>query len=78
MWVDADSLMSVFMPYKDFKLAFANAIEVISALKDIVLDMTHYLSQSKVEKFEDLNKYSLEVVYTVCVGDVKVTLFNNS
>ena len=52
MWVDADSLMSVFVPNKDLKLAFPNAIEVISAPKDVFLDTTQYLSQSKVEKFE--------------------------
>ena len=78
IWVDADSLVVVFVPNKDSKLAFVNAIEVISAPKDLVPDTARYLSQSKVEKFEGLNKQSLEVVYRVSVGGVKVTPFNDS
>ncbi|XP_027928393.1 probable receptor-like protein kinase At5g24010 [Vigna unguiculata] len=78
IWVDADSLVVVFVPNKDSKLAFVNAIEVISAPKDLVPETAQYLSPSKVEKFEGLNKQSLEVVYRVTVGGVKVTPFNDS
>ena len=78
MWVDADNLVVVFVSNKDSKLAFVNAIKVISIPKDLVPDTTQYLSQSKVEKFEGLNKQSLEVVYRVSVGGVKITPFNDS
>nr|XP_007144114.1 hypothetical protein PHAVU_007G129900g [Phaseolus vulgaris]ESW16108.1 hypothetical protein PHAVU_007G129900g [Phaseolus vulgaris] len=78
VWVDADNLVVVFVSNKDSKLAFVNAIKVISIPKDLVPDTTQYLSQSKVEKFEGLNKQSLEVVYRVSVGGVKITPFNDS
>ena len=55
-----------------------NAIEVISAPKDLVPETAQYLSPSKVQNFEGLNKQSLEVVYRVTVGGVKVTPFNDS
>ncbi|CAJ1820511.1 unnamed protein product [Sphenostylis stenocarpa] len=78
IWIDADSLVLVFVPNRDSKLAFVNAIEVISAPKDLVPDTAQYLSPSNVEKFEGFNKQVLEVVYRVTVGGVKVTPFNDS
>ncbi|KAG4388884.1 hypothetical protein GLYMA_09G256402v4 [Glycine max] len=78
IWVDAESLAVVFVPNKDSKLAFVNAIEVISAPKDLVPDTAQYLSSSKLEKFEGLNQQALEVVHRVTVGGVKVTPFNDS
>ena len=68
----------MFVPNKDSKLAFVNAIEVISAPKDLVPDTAQYLSSSKLEKFEGLNQQALEIVHRVTVGGVKVTPFNDS
>lgn len=68
----------MFVPSKDSKFAFVNAIEVISAPKDLVPETAQYLSSSKVEVFDGLNKQALEVVYRVTVGGPKVTPFNDS
>lgn len=78
IWVDAEKLVIVFVPTKDSKLAFVNAIEVISAPKDLVPETARYLSSGKTETFEGLNKQALEVVYRVTVGGPKVTPFNDS
>ncbi|XP_027350576.1 probable receptor-like protein kinase At5g24010 [Abrus precatorius] len=77
-WVDAEKLVIVFVPSKDSKLAFINAIEVISAPKDLVPDTAQYVSLGKIENFDGLNKQALEVVYRVTVGGPKVTPFNDS
>ncbi|TKY65411.1 receptor protein kinase [Spatholobus suberectus] len=78
IWVDADKLVIVFVPSKDSKLAFVNAIEVISAPKDLVPETARLVRSTKLENFEGLNKQALEVVYRVTVGGVKVTPFNDS
>lgn len=70
--------MIVFVPSKDSKLAFVNAIEVISAPKDLVPETAQYVSSENVTNFDGLNKQALEVVYRVTVGGVKVTPFNDS
>lgn len=70
--------MIMFVPTKDSKLAFVNAIEVISAPKDLIPETAQYVGSTKVETFKGLNKQSLEVVYRVTVGGVKVTPFNDS
>ncbi|KAK7340288.1 hypothetical protein VNO77_20990 [Canavalia gladiata] len=78
IWVDTEKVVIVFVPNKDSKLAFVNAIEVISAPKDLVPDTSLYVSSEKVENFDGLNKQALEVVYRVTVGGPKVTPFNDS
>ncbi|KAK7295118.1 hypothetical protein RJT34_18022 [Clitoria ternatea] len=78
IWVDAERLVIMFVPNRDSKLAFVNAIEVISAPKDLIPDTAKYLISGKVENFNGLNKQALEVVYRVTVGGPKVTPFNDS
>ncbi|KAK7394734.1 hypothetical protein VNO78_15271 [Psophocarpus tetragonolobus] len=75
IWVEADKLDIVFVPNKHSKLAFVNAIEVISAPKDLVPPTAHYLTSGN---FEPLNKHALQLVYRLTVGGVKVTPFNDS
>ncbi|XVE77178.1 hypothetical protein DITRI_Ditri13aG0041000 [Diplodiscus trichospermus] len=78
LWVDSEKLEITFVPAKRSNFSFVNAIEVISAPKDLILDTAQTLNGDKVENFEDLNKQAFEVVYRVTVGGVKVTPFNDS
>lgn len=78
IWVDSKKLVIVFVPSKDSKLAFVNAIEVISAPKDLVPVKAQYLNLGNLESFDGLNMQALEVVYRVTVGGPKVTPFNDS
>lgn len=78
IWVDSEKVVIVFVPSKDSKLAFVNAIEVISAPKDLVPETAQYLSSGDLKSFHGLNKQGLEVVYRVTVGGPKVTPFNDS
>ncbi|WJX82948.1 hypothetical protein P8452_65649 [Trifolium repens] len=78
IWVDSEKLVIVFVPNEDSKLAFVNAIEVISAPKDLVPETAQYLSSGNLNSFDGLNKQALEVVYRVTVGGPKVTPFNDS
>ena len=59
-------------------MAFVNAIEVISAPKDLVPDTAQYLSSKSVENFDGLSNQALEVMYRVTVGGPKITPFNDS
>ncbi|KAI5428608.1 probable receptor-like protein kinase At5g24010 [Lathyrus oleraceus] len=78
VWVDSEKLVIVFVPSKDSELAFVNAIEVISAPTDLILETAQYLSSGNLKRFDGLNKQALEVVYRVTVGGPKVTPFNDS
>ncbi|KAI4328823.1 hypothetical protein L6164_021149 [Bauhinia variegata] len=76
--VDTEKLVIWFVPNKNSKFAFVNAIEVISAPKDLVPDTAQYVSSQNVEKFDVLSKQALEIVFRVNVGGPKVTPFNDS
>lgn len=79
VWIDNDELVITFTPSKKSKFAFINAIEVVSAPKDLVSDVATLVSNSnKIEKIDGLIKYALETVYRVNVGGPKVTPFNDS
>ncbi|XWS46128.1 hypothetical protein CRYUN_Cryun14cG0037100 [Craigia yunnanensis] len=78
LWVNSEKLEISFVPAKRSKFAFVNAIEVISAPKDLVLETAQSVNGDKVENFEGLNKQAFEVVYRVTVGGPKVTPFNDS
>lgn len=79
IWVDDDELVITFTPSDKSKFAFINAIEVISAPKDLVADVATLVSESnKIEKIDGLMKYALKTVYTVNIGGPKVTPFNDS
>ncbi|KAF7826084.1 putative receptor-like protein kinase [Senna tora] len=78
IWDDAEKLVIMFVPTHNSKFAFVNAIEVISAPKDLVPDTAQYVSSNNIENFDGLSKQALEVVYRVNVGGPKVTPFNDS
>ncbi|KAI9109817.1 hypothetical protein K1719_018858 [Acacia pycnantha] len=76
--VDAEELVIMFVPTEKSKIAFANAIEVISAPKDLVPDTAQYVSSKNVVNLDGLSNQALEVVYRLNVGGPKVTPFNDS
>lgn len=67
LWIDDDELVIRFIPVDKSSFAFVNAIEVISAPKDLIAE------QKNVNM-----KHAYETVYRVSVGGVKVTPFNDS
>ncbi|PSS26315.1 Receptor-like protein kinase precursor [Actinidia chinensis var. chinensis] len=78
IWVDSEELVITFMPSKKSKFAFVNAIEVISAPKDLVADVATLVNYEKIERINGLMKSALETVYRVNVGGPKLTPFNDS
>ncbi|XAR54034.1 Non-specific serine/threonine protein kinase [Bertholletia excelsa] len=78
IWVDSEELLITFTPAKKSKIAFVNAIEVISAPKDLIADVAYSLNSEKVKLIHGLSKNAFETVYRVNVGGFKVTPFNDS
>lgn len=76
--VGTDSIFINFIPAQDNSFAFVNAIEVISAPKDLILDIGTLVIRDTVEKFEGLSKQAFETLYRVNIGGQKVTPFNDS
>lgn len=78
IWVSTEKLVIRFIPINDSKFAFVNAIEVISAPKDLVPDTAQYVNSGKIENFDGLAKQALEVVHRVSVAGPKVTPYNDT
>ncbi|XP_019084143.1 PREDICTED: probable receptor-like protein kinase At5g24010 [Camelina sativa] len=78
IWVHVGELVIRFVPSKDSKFAFVNAIEVISAPKDLVADVATSVSRDGTERFNGLAKQAMEVMYRINVGGRKVTPFNDT
>ncbi|KAK8473881.1 hypothetical protein V6N13_093499 [Hibiscus sabdariffa] len=78
LWVNSEKLEITFVPAEKSNFAFVNAIEVISAPKDLILETAQHVNGDEIEEFEGLNKQAFEVAYRVTVGGVKVTPFNDS
>ncbi|GAB4844516.1 hypothetical protein Ancab_037895 [Ancistrocladus abbreviatus] len=78
LWLDSDKLAIWFMPSTKSKFAFVNAIEVISAPKDLILDIAQFVNSDGVVKFNGLSKNAFETMYRINVGGPKVTPFNDS
>ncbi|KAF7154615.1 hypothetical protein RHSIM_Rhsim01G0164700 [Rhododendron simsii] len=78
IWVDAEELVITFVPSEKSEIAFVNAIEVISAPKDLVADVAMLVNPDRIERVNGLMKSALETVYRVNVGGPKVTPFNDS
>ncbi|XP_047320815.1 probable receptor-like protein kinase At5g24010 [Impatiens glandulifera] len=80
IWIDVDELVITFTPSKYSKLAFINAIEVISTPKDLIADVAYSVGSANPGRDEvnGLQKKALETSYRVTVGGVKVTPFNDS
>ncbi|KAJ8900451.1 hypothetical protein K2173_025228 [Erythroxylum novogranatense] len=78
LWVDSDMLVITFVPAKRNNIGFVNAIEVISAPKDLIADVAMLVNGDKVEKFDGLTKQALETIYRVNIGGQKLTPFNDT
>lgn len=78
IWVSSGKLVIHFVPDKKSNFAFVNAIEVISAPKDLIADTAMFVNSEKVFGFDGLAKQALQVVHRVNVGGPKVTPFNDS
>ncbi|XP_020877836.1 probable receptor-like protein kinase At5g24010 [Arabidopsis lyrata subsp. lyrata] len=78
IWVDVGEVVIRFVPSKDSNFAFVNAIEVISAPKDLIGDVATSVSHDGTEKFNGLATQAMEVVYRINVGGRKVTPFNDT
>ncbi|XP_050387369.1 LOW QUALITY PROTEIN: probable receptor-like protein kinase At5g24010, partial [Argentina anserina] len=79
IWASSEKLVIRFVPIEKTSFAFVNAIEVVSAPKDLVADTSMYVSDGRVERFDGLlSKQALQVVHRVNVGGGKVTPFNDS
>ncbi|XP_024922355.3 probable receptor-like protein kinase At5g24010 [Ziziphus jujuba] len=78
IWVSCEKLVVRFIPIRNSKFAFVNAIEVISAPKDLVPVTAQYVNSEKNENFDGLAEQALEVVYRVNVAGPKVTPYNDT
>ncbi|KAI3693394.1 hypothetical protein L6452_33229 [Arctium lappa] len=72
--IDDDELLIRFIPVDKSSFAFVNAIEVISAPKDLIPD--EYVNSDQNDRI-NMN-HAFETVYRINVGGVKVTPFNDS
>ncbi|KAJ6679726.1 hypothetical protein OIU79_019456 [Salix purpurea] len=78
IWADSDKVVINFVPAKKGNYSFVNAIEVISAPKDLIADVGFLVNGNKDEKFVGLTKQALETVHRINVGGPKVTPFNDT
>lgn len=78
IWVESNKLVITFMPTRRDEFGFVNAIEVISAPKDLIADTAIFVSGIRTEKFDGLTKQALETLYRINVGGPKVTPFNDT
>ncbi|CAN0884407.1 Probable receptor-like protein kinase At5g24010 [Linum grandiflorum] len=78
IWTSKNKLVISFVPTEKGKLGFVNAIEVISAPKDLIADTATLLTSGKADTIQGLSKQGLETVHRVNVGGRKVTPFNDS
>lgn len=78
IWVEMEKLVITFLPSKKGKFGFVNAIEVISAPKDLILENAQTVVDRNVVNFNGLNREVLEVVHRINVGGPKLTPFNDT
>ncbi|XP_019056607.1 PREDICTED: probable receptor-like protein kinase At5g24010 [Tarenaya hassleriana] len=78
IWVDVGKVVIRLVPSARSKFAFVNAVEVISAPKDLIADVATSVSDDGTEKFNGLVHQAMEVVYRTNVGGRKVTPFNDT
>ncbi|XP_010556562.1 PREDICTED: probable receptor-like protein kinase At5g24010 [Tarenaya hassleriana] len=78
IWVDVGKVVIRLVPSKDSKFAFVNAIEVISAPRDLIADVATSVSHDGTGKYKGLIHQGMEVVYRINVGGQKVTPFNDT
>ncbi|OAY62258.1 probable receptor-like protein kinase At5g24010 [Manihot esculenta] len=78
IWFESNKVVITFMPTRRDEFGFVNAIEVMSAPKDLISDTAILLKGNNTEKFDGLTKQALETMYRVNVGGPKVTPFNDT
>ncbi|URD83615.1 hypothetical protein MUK42_01290 [Musa troglodytarum] len=71
-------LVISFSPADRSSFAFVNAIEVMSAPKDLILDAGRLVKPDEITEFHGLSKQALETLYRVNIGGPKVTPFNDT
>nr|CAD1835387.1 unnamed protein product [Ananas comosus var. bracteatus] len=76
LWIDSDKLVLSFVPAQASSFAFVNAIEVVSAPKDLIGDVA--IVPNQLEKFNGVSRQALETLYRINVGGPKVTPFNDT
>ncbi|KAJ8633558.1 hypothetical protein MRB53_026894 [Persea americana] len=76
--VDGDDLVISFTPVCRKSFAFVNAIEVISAPKDLIADVAQIVGFEGIRNYEGLLEEAMETVYRINVGGRKVTPFNDT
>ncbi|KAJ8442034.1 hypothetical protein Cgig2_007872 [Carnegiea gigantea] len=77
--VDTDKLEIVFSPEGEVGLGFINAIEVISAPDNLILDYgVLSLGSDGVKEYKNLSSRVLESVHRINVGGLKITPFNDT
>ncbi|KAL4567053.1 hypothetical protein LXL04_022624 [Taraxacum kok-saghyz] len=74
IWVDDAELVISFIPADTSSFAIVNAIEVISAPKDLIPD--EHVTSDQNDRINIRHAY--ETMYRVNIGGVKVTPFNDS
>ncbi|XXG67089.1 hypothetical protein AAC387_Pa06g0511 [Persea americana] len=76
--VDREELVISFTPVCRSSFAFVNAIEVISAPKDLIANVAQWVGSEGVGSYEGLSDQALETVHRINVGGMKVTPFNDT
>ncbi|WOL09980.1 hypothetical protein Cni_G18734 [Canna indica] len=76
--LEEEKLIITFAPADRSSFAFVNAIEVVSAPKDLILYPARLVRSDDVTKFDGLSKQALETLYRINVGGPKVTPFNDT
>ncbi|KAH6817943.1 hypothetical protein C2S51_001546 [Perilla frutescens var. frutescens] len=76
--VVSDELKITLLPSDRSSFAFVNAIEVISAPRDLIADVAQWVDSEKNERIYGLLRNGFETVHRVNVGGFKVTPFNDS
>ncbi|KDP28591.1 hypothetical protein JCGZ_14362 [Jatropha curcas] len=78
MSVDSGKLVITIMPATRDEFGLVNAIEVISAPKDLIADMAILVNGNETEMFNGLTKQALETLHRINVGGPKITPFNDT
>ncbi|KAJ3682044.1 hypothetical protein LUZ60_014617 [Juncus effusus] len=76
--IDSDKISLTFIPAQDSSFAFVNAIEIISAPKDLIGQIATLIKPNQTEKFNGLSSQSFETIYRLNIGGKKITPFNDS
>lgn len=76
--VVSDELKITFIPSDKSNFGFVNAIEVISAPQDLIVDVAQLVNSEKSERINGLLRNGFETLHRLNVGGFKVTPFNDS